>query len=495
MSKPSFSGERVILAIILLAYLALGTLYAALTPPWQVPDEPAHYNYVRHLVEEGRLPELRMGDYDQAYLDEIRDHKFALTYSIDPIRYEFHQPPLYYLALVPLYALTSGALLPLRLFSVLLGAGVLVVAYLVGREVLQRDQTWLALGSTAFIAFIPQHIAMTAAVENDVMAELVLGIVLLGLVRWLKSEGPWSRGQLVRLGLFIGLGLWTKVSVYIALPLALIAVCLKFWVRLPSGRRRLDLRAAAAAAVALLGPALLLGLPWFVRNAIVYGDLDIIGLGRHDQVVVGQLRTSEWVLRNGWASLPGHFVRTTFHSFWAQFGWMAVPIDGRIYTALSLLSGAVALGFLFMLLDMWDDRRALSAESVLLTCSGLLTLATYLWYNLGFYQAQGRYLFMALIPLSLAWTLGLREVLDRNNARLVGIALALVTAVVGLRLITRTCGDKWRVLIDGLGAAFFGARWLLPGRLLAWFMIAPYLLLALLCVVSPFRFIIPYLTP
>ena len=52
---------RLILAVILGLYLALGILFAANTPPWQAPDEPAHYNYVRYLAEQGNFPVLHMG--------------------------------------------------------------------------------------------------------------------------------------------------------------------------------------------------------------------------------------------------------------------------------------------------------------------------------------------------------------------------------------------------------------------------------------------------
>ena len=86
-----------LLAAIVLAYLAIATLYALYTPRWQVPDEPAHYNYVRYIAETRSLPVLREGDYDQAYLDTIKAQRFPPDLSVDPIRYESYQPPLYYL--------------------------------------------------------------------------------------------------------------------------------------------------------------------------------------------------------------------------------------------------------------------------------------------------------------------------------------------------------------------------------------------------------------
>lgn len=499
MSRRHTIIERSILALLISAYVALGLLYAALTPRWQVPDEPAHYNYIRHLVEKKSFPILQVGDYDQDYLHEITTAKFDPALSIDSIRYESHQPPLYYVLAAPIYALTGGALLPLRLLSVALGAGLLLVAYLVVKT-LYPDLTWPALGTTAFIAFNPQHIAITAAVNNDALAEFVLSIVLLHLVRWLTPESPVPTGHLVKTGFLIGLALLTKAGVYITVPLALVAVWLRFFRSKPSVvhadvRHGSKIRRAISAAAALLLPALLLSLPWFARNALTYGGLDILGLEQHERIVAGQPRTAEWLAEHGWFGLAGILSRTTFRSFWAMFGWMAVPIDARIYGALRLLTVIVALGLFLRLVDLWGTGTKLSSAALLLVCSGLLTLSTYLGYNLTFYQAQGRYLFPAMIPLGLAWSFGLREALRRPNARLIGIGLALATALGAFRWVIRVCDSKWQALINGSGAMFAIARWLLPETVGDWFFAAPYLCMAALCAVSPFWFIIPHLTP
>lgn len=486
--------ERGILALIVVSYVVLGVLYATLTPPWQVPDEPAHYNYVLHLVEERRFPILHAGDYDHAYLEEIKDAKFAPQYSIDDIRYESHQPPLYYLVLAPLYALTGGTLLPLRLCSVLLGAGTVVLAYLVGVAI-YPDLSWPALGTAAFVAFVPQHIAMTAGVGNDALAELLLAIVLLRLVRWLRADAPFPFRRHLMTGATIGLGLLTKTTTYVAVPLAAVAALLKFWQVGPSGRWRLAVRPALVAVLALLLPALAIGLPWFVRNAHVYGGFDLLGLKRHDQVVEGQLRTGEWIATHGLRQWPSAFSRTTFRSFWAKFGWMAVPIDWRIYTAVRMLAAATAVGFVFYALDAWQEKRWPSTAHILLLCAGLFTLGTYLWYNLSFYQAQGRYLYPALIPLGLAWTLGLKESLRPRTARWIAGLLAVVTGYDIAQLLFGPHGSKWKVLIRGAGAGFYGTRLLLPEWVENWQLASTFGLLALLCAVSPTWFIVPYLSP
>ena len=59
------------LILILVAYLLVASQYARLTPDWQAPDEPAHYNYVAHLANQRALPVLRAEDYDQELIGEL----------------------------------------------------------------------------------------------------------------------------------------------------------------------------------------------------------------------------------------------------------------------------------------------------------------------------------------------------------------------------------------------------------------------------------------
>ncbi|MBI5054204.1 MAG: hypothetical protein HZB52_13210, partial [Chloroflexi bacterium] len=75
-----------ILAFIIALYFLIGIQYAALTPAWQVPDEPAHYNFIKHIAQNGSLPELKKGDYDQNYLARLTGEKFPSDLSIDSVR-------------------------------------------------------------------------------------------------------------------------------------------------------------------------------------------------------------------------------------------------------------------------------------------------------------------------------------------------------------------------------------------------------------------------
>jgi hypothetical protein len=354
---------RLLLAAILVVYTALAALFAVYTPAWEAPDEPAHYNYVRYLVQNGQFPVLQMGDYSQGYLDWIKEAKFPPILSIDSIRYESHQPPLYYLLAAPLFAVTGGALLPLRLFSVLLGAGLVILAYLIGRRMFPGWPA-LALAAAAFVAFLPQHLATAAQVGNDILAELLVAAVLLLLVGWLVRDGspdaargaqhaargahaagragqqPRRKTEYVLLGILCGLILITKTTAYIAVLLAGGVLIWGWWrARVAFGRLALELGL-------VVGPAMLISFPWYLRDILVYGWPDFLGLARHDSIVTGQMRLIDYLAQFGWSSYLQRLITFTFESFWGVFGWQGVLMDGRVYTVLAIFSFVVGLGLL-----------------------------------------------------------------------------------------------------------------------------------------------------
>lgn len=473
--------HKTLFTLILLAYLGLGGLYAALTPPWQAPDEPAHFNYVHYVAVTSAFPELTPACYNQAYLEQLTSRRFPPNLSLDFVCYEYHQPPLYYALAAPVFVLSGGALLAVRLFSVGLGAGVVILAFAVVRTVLPQRPA-VALGTMAFTAFVPMHLTMLASANNDALAELLIAAILLLLARRLMVDVPLPPRTLVLPGVLLGLGLVTKVSVYIAVPLIAAAL----WGTSPTWKILLR------QGVIIFGLALLIALPWYGRNAVLYGGVDILGLNRHDSVVVGQLRTADYLAQVGWPQYAGDFLQTTFRSFWGQFGWMAVPMDGRTYWLLLVLTGLAAAGLILWIAQARrlppGPRRALA----LLALAALLMAAGYGWYNIGFVQFQGRYLFPALVPLGLFFSLGLAQITawPRRYWLVAGLLLALIAAaVVGQP-------DKWAMLWLGLALVAAVGRiglarfYRLPD---GWLAAMVYLALAALALLSPFWFIVPHL--
>jgi 4-amino-4-deoxy-L-arabinose transferase-like glycosyltransferase len=413
MSRPA---ANITLVFMLIAYLALGTAYALQIPAWQAPDEPAHYNYIQFIAEKHALPILRKGEYDQAYLEEFtRTPQNVASMSIDPLRYEDYAPPLYYLLATPIYALTGGWLTAIRLFSIVLGGALMVAAYLIGAEA-YPDQLVLALGGAAFVAFVPQHLAMMSTVNNDSLSELLIALVVLQCMRLFRSQRISNR-KLVLLGITLGLGLLTKATFYYtAVPIAFMALILY--------ARRYTLRMTQV--VLVFAPALVIGSIWWLRNLIVYGGLDMMGLARHNAVVVGQPTTAQWLSDYGMSGVLQRFFTTTYRSFWGQFGWMSTPLPEREYLLLGVLCIVALIGWLWWLAARRRGQEAggQSPKSTQQTYAGLLlsllfalTVGGYVYYNLTFVQHQGRYLFPALIPIGLAFAIGWWQVLGQIKGR------------------------------------------------------------------------------
>jgi len=489
-------ARRALIAILAL-YLLLGLQFAFGTPLWQVPDEPAHYTYVQHIAENGRLPELREGDYPHDYLEAAKGVRFADT-DISPIRYESHQPPLYYLLMTPVYLAAQAVrwhpAYAIRVVSLLLGGVALLLGYHVARRIFPRDPR-IALGATALAAVLPMHLTMVAAVNNDVLAELMIAAVALQLVA--PSAQRWTWRRAVLLGLTLGLAALTKLQSYVAF--ALVAAALAWDA---SSRRQRDgalrpMRALALGAV-MLGIAIVVVAPWLLRNASLYGWGDLLGLQRHDQVVVGQLTTGEFLRANGVRALLVGFLRTSFQSFWGQFGWMGVVLHPRVYLVAALLCGLVALGIVGALWRIFRARVPLEASQVrgllLLAVWGLVTLAGYLWWNVSYVQHQGRYLFPALVPLGAAFAIGLRELFTGSPKLPLGALVATLLILVAEALLGGDLRAFATALVVGAACLLLVANWCerrAPGAMMA----CTYLGIAAFGLYCLYGYVIPLLSP
>ena len=475
MTKTPAGIARRLLFLIILTYTMLALAYAYLTPLWQNPDEPAHYNYAREITDHVRLPILGPGDYDQQALEQLKVSKFSGNPDVSRIRYESYQPPLYYLLGAGVIALTPGVdfdLYAMRLLSVALGALVIIVIFVIAREVVGEDRL-VALGAAGLVAFIPQHMAIAAAANNDALGELLLALLAIR-----RMKGLAVRRFVIAGAVLFGLALLTKLSAYVGVGL-LAAGEFGHWWLIDQRRTRFPLLVGLGVA----GGALLISGWWFVRNALVYGNLDVMGLARHGEVVVGQPRTL-WSL-----DALQHLVVTTFQSFWGIFGWMGVLLDVRIYWLLALLTLMAVVGLAVFFARTvqcfcpWQ-RWALAILALQL----LFMVGVLVYYNLTFIQPQGRYLFPASAAIGVFLALGLREMIDRP-AVLAGLSAAgCLVCFLAVR--------GWFVLGIGLlvvvmiaGAWLFARRCyhlLLRGGLLG--------ALAVLDLVSLLLFIVPALT-
>lgn len=163
----AIAATTVALWVIVVAGLALAGNYATGVPPWNAPDEPAHFNYVKHVATTGQLPELKKGDWDAPLLERLKSSKFPRSEPVDTIRYENWQPPLFYIAAAPIFNATSRfpqleQIVVLRLLSVALSAVTVVLAFLAVRSTFPGEVS-LQLAVSGFIAFLPMRSAIAGA--------------------------------------------------------------------------------------------------------------------------------------------------------------------------------------------------------------------------------------------------------------------------------------------------------------------------------------------
>lgn len=496
------AGRLFLFAAILTTYLVAGILYISFTPAWQAPDEPAHYNYVRYLASNTSFPELTSGCYNEAYLNTLKSQNFPPELSVDTVCYEYHQPPLYYLLATPIFVVSNGSLPAMRLFSLLLGAGVVTLAFLTGKTIFPNTPS-LAFGTMAFVAFVPMHVAILSSVNNDALAELILAAILFVLAQRIMQPESRSTKNSLLAGALLGLGLITKTTVYIAVPIVAVALLATELPKQTDKVFKINWKRLLKHAAIIYGLALLIALPWHIRNATLYGNLDILGLQRHDEIVVGQLRTTDYLAQVGPTNYISNFATTTFHSYWGQFGWMAVPMDQRTYTLLGVLilvatGGLIGFSFAaFTPAPASIPPTSAQSRSLWLMASAIFLMAlAYGWYNLGFVQFQGRYMFPVLLPAGVLFSLGLYEALSQRWARWLAGGLVLALMWVAVTSLLNGGLDKWAILFIGLTLIVSVARIILlsywPVITRAMF-VACYTGLALLTLMSPFWFIAPYL--
>ncbi len=404
----------------LLLYLftfALAVLFALRTPQWQAPDEPAHYAYVATVAQTGLPPVLVPACYNEQYKNALVGSNFAQPIAFDRFCYEGHQPPLFYYLAAPFYILSGGSLLVLRLLCAAIGAWVPALAYQIIRRA--TNDTPLAGAIGALVAVVPQHLAMIGTLNNDALCFAVVALAVWQMVRLLQWQGRVPQREWLWLGAMVGLALITKTLAWIALPLAGLTVLLRWQQERKSIGGTLSKPNSTfwKNSVTVGAIVLLFIVPWFTRNTLTYGAWDVMGLQIHDEIAVGQPRTDAEVEQRGvWGTLANG-AKTTFNSFWGQFGWMKAPLQAREYQILWVFHGLALLGLGVLAWQRRNGKASIEISSELLLLFGAwvaVNLGLLIYYNLEFVQYQGRYLFSALTPIAFFLMVGLGALVPRR---------------------------------------------------------------------------------
>jgi 4-amino-4-deoxy-L-arabinose transferase-like glycosyltransferase len=450
--------------------LLQGLLWAWLNPALRAPDETQHVNSVLRLAEGGGWPpagdaltsQALFGAMDQAGVleggrtvlprgperfdprtnpaapifslveptpEDERDSLEELEDTNSPYRsidQMTQHPPGYYALAAGVFDLASledwrydRAVFALRALTAVMLSVVPLCAYLTARRLRLPERT---ARLSAFVpAAIPQVGFLGGSVTNDGLTVLLvsIGIVLLTAI---AVDGPTARRSLA-LGVVCGLACLVKATALPLIPLIPVAVLL--------GLRRRGERGTALVGRALvpslvtLAVAFVVGGWWWGLNLLRYGTV---------QPPAYELAPAPLPEKTK-LEFAGAFVTRVGNSFFGNFGQLELPLS---YTLTRVLTVVLVL-LVVVAFVRRGSRGTLLLLFVLPAVSLVLLFQTTYAAHVETHLLpglQGRYLFIALVPISVAVALGL-DVL--------GTALRAPRTVAVL------------AVLAGLGLAVFGA--------------------------------------
>ncbi|MCP3138244.1 DUF2142 domain-containing protein [Pyxidicoccus xibeiensis] len=405
-------------ALVVGVVLVRGTLLAGLIPPFHGPDEPAHFNYVQRLGEEGTLPvpdiycaphsaeahtlirgvlegainpPRAVPSVEQLPVLPVGDRAARATTGCGPAA---TYPPAYYASAAVGYAVSSEASLMQRLFasrmvSVLWACVTALGLFVLGVSFFGRvwDGVLLALlGATQ-----PMIGFMSAVVNNDACLFACSACVLAALSSASRPAVPPGRALLAA-SLFALVGVLSKATFVLCLPVFFV-VC-----GAALGPRQ---RRSWALAGLTFAPAVVVAVAWTLlwpasTGAVLSAPVMALSVREYVERYVLDLPRFQWL----WVQM-----------YWMVWGWVDTYVRAGYFKVLMYL---LALGAAGLALG-WGRATAKERGVVLLGLGGtaglmvaLHALELVVMRKTGMPFIQGRYL-LPLFPLhAVAWVLGLR---------------------------------------------------------------------------------------
>jgi len=358
-------------------YRASGVMYGAIANDVGAPDESRHANYIQSLISGQGFPVLKPGDPN---LGET---------------YESHQPPLYYVLSAGFCKITGvdnvadqSAGLKLRAFNALFGcANVLGVFFLCLWGFERRD---LALCAAAFTALLPMNVSVSGAISNDPLF-FALCTWSLAVASLCLRQG-WTMKRSAALGILLGLAFLTKGTSLGLVPAILIgAYAFK--------DLRPQIKYVGVAAII----ALVLVAPWWLRNQQLYGDP--LAIKAFNSSFVGSPTQTSLGITSSWDYWTHWVGWTLARSMVGVFGYMNIYMKDDFYRVAVAVILIIGLGgFLSMSKPEWKGYKPIH----LLNAAFLIVIVIlFVGFNIKFYQAQARYVFPAIGPISAGLGLGI----------------------------------------------------------------------------------------
>jgi len=312
-------------------------------------DERAHYNYIVHIIEKKTLP--------------VSSLSIKKGFENTQTSFESYQPPLYYLIAAPAVALwqsidSNTGYLAARIISLLFGILLLPIAYLIA---LQLGLSRIIAGSSLIVtSLLGSMVRYSALVSNESLCWFFAGLIV---YFWLRIEAESSsKRYLLFWTLALTAGLYTKFSILLLAPLPLILnLVKKEWRK-------------SAIWLGLLAVAAILSAPVWLRNIQIFGSILPLsaGFGSPDVEPASLISVLSYALRS-------------FIFPWQEF-WGG-PLGGILILVLAI---ACAILIVYSLSEYRTVKPILNYFLLLFA-----SIFGFIWLNMHYFQAEGRYLLIA----------------------------------------------------------------------------------------------------
>ncbi len=400
---PRFRRSRhsPLVPLVLLA-AAMGILWAIASPPWRPNDETRHFGYVQYLSRNMSIPYPGLGwvganiiasENRTDYYGQVGKKETSFPPDAKQV-VASADPPLYYALMVPVDRVfrglsVEGQLYAVRLFgSVVIFVLLVAAAYKVG-ELVFPDAHYFQIGLPLLLIFHPQLLFVFTSVTNDGLVALLYTLLLYNLILMVKKGLSWRR--VLAIGTVTGLGILTKLSFLIALPLVFVMIAILFF---QEKDRRQRWRLAPRGAAALLLPVAICG--WYFFRNHLHGEVLPHIPDPTRGLNFGQVDTTKLLTGTG-------FTNYIIDTFLGTFSWVPLPAAAFAWfkTAIELAAGGLGVS---LLAGYWR-RSWLTIRPWLALLMGSLVLVFFLAateFEVNVASAQGRYLFPVIVPF---WSL------------------------------------------------------------------------------------------
>lgn len=366
-----------LLHLLLILFIFKGIFWAILIPIWQAPDEPNHFANTQFTAETGKL---YVGRFDKNLSQEIAQSAAFLNLDLDlnltgrapapSWKPDFTQnlqgkfeadiknipteersnfvavvggvksPPLYYIVSSIIYRIFAPLSLIdrvflIRILSVILGAGVVWLTFLLTRELAREEK--ISFAASVLVAFHPTFNVISSTINPDIMLIFLTSVFLYFGVKILKNNEFSPKNLLPFFATLIS-GILVRFASLSLLPAsAIVFLPRKIYLIVPG-----VILFFAGVLVFFRSPGLLGEFSQFFGNPANFSPASFLNFAIK--------------------SFP-HYNGEVFSWYWAVFGWLEASLPIAVFRVLRVLT-IISLAGLIILVFNWLKKPKLSQNSL-----------------------------------------------------------------------------------------------------------------------------------